>query len=100
RPRQRVAQAAIRGRAATERHCRTRRHGSCCRARDVESDTSGVAGVHRAQAENPECPAMNKEQQLIDDYLDGELSPDEEGRLTEWLAADTEHVRLFVRETH
>src|SRR2546427_13240127 len=43
---------------------------------------------------------MSKEQQLIDSYLDGELTADEEGRLTEWLAAEPEHVHQFVRETH
>ena len=43
---------------------------------------------------------MSKEQQLIESYLDGELTADEEGRLTEWLATDAEHVHQFVRETH
>ena len=43
---------------------------------------------------------MNDERPLIDSYLDGELIPDEESRLAEWLAADRAHVRQFVRETH
>ena len=43
---------------------------------------------------------MSEEPQLIDAYLDGELTSEEEGRFTEWLAADAEHVRQFVRETH
>ncbi|PYJ95733.1 MAG: hypothetical protein DME23_22935 [Verrucomicrobia bacterium] len=43
---------------------------------------------------------MNDEPQLIDGYLDGELTADEERRLAEWLAADREHVRQFVRETY
>jgi len=42
---------------------------------------------------------MNDEWQLIDGYLDGELTADEERRLAEWLAADREHIRQFVRET-
>lgn len=42
---------------------------------------------------------MKEESQLLDRYLDGELTPDEERRLAEWLAADAEHVRQFVRET-
>ena len=41
---------------------------------------------------------MNDERQLIDGYLDGELTRDDESRLAEWLAADGEHVRQFVRE--
>src|SRR6266516_1011624 len=42
---------------------------------------------------------MNEERQLIDGYLDGELTRDDERRLAEWLAADREHVCQFVRET-
>jgi hypothetical protein len=42
---------------------------------------------------------MKQEQQLLDSYLDGELTPDEQARLAEWLAADAAHVRQFVRET-
>ena len=42
---------------------------------------------------------MKDEQPLVDLYLDGELTPEEQARLTEWLAADAEHVRQFVRET-
>jgi len=41
---------------------------------------------------------MNDERQLIDGYLDEELTPDEERRLGEWLAADREHIRQFVRD--
>jgi hypothetical protein len=41
---------------------------------------------------------MNDERQLIDGYLDEELTRDEERRLAEWLAADSEHVRQFVRD--
>jgi ferric-dicitrate binding protein FerR (iron transport regulator) len=37
---------------------------------------------------------------LLDDYLDGELAPADEQHLAEWLSADAEHVRQFVRETH
>ncbi|PYI82376.1 MAG: hypothetical protein DME26_17850, partial [Verrucomicrobia bacterium] len=43
---------------------------------------------------------MNDERELIDAYLDGDLTADEEGRLAAWLAADTDRVRQFVRETH
>ena len=42
---------------------------------------------------------MNDERQPIDGYLDGELTRDDESRLAEWLAADREHLRQFVRET-
>lgn len=42
---------------------------------------------------------MKAEQPLVDRYLDGEITPEEQGRLAEWLAADAEHVRQFVRET-
>jgi len=41
---------------------------------------------------------MNDERQLIDGYLDEELTRDEERRLAEWLAANREHVRQFVRD--
>ena len=41
---------------------------------------------------------MNDERQFIDGYLDEELTRDEERRLAEWLAADSEHVRQFVRD--
>jgi len=37
---------------------------------------------------------------LIEDYLDGDLTSDEEERLADWLAADPDHVRQFVRATH
>ena len=43
---------------------------------------------------------MSEEPQLIDAYLEGELTSEEEGRFAEWLAADAEHVRQFVRETY
>src|SRR5436305_1501757 len=42
---------------------------------------------------------MNDGRQLMDGYLDGELTRDDERRLAEWLSADREHVRQFVRET-
>ena len=42
---------------------------------------------------------MNDDRQLIDGYLDGELTADAERHLAEWLAADREHIRQFVRET-
>lgn len=42
---------------------------------------------------------MKPEPQLLDRYLDGELTPEEQGLLAEWLAADAEHIRQFVRET-
>jgi ferric-dicitrate binding protein FerR (iron transport regulator) len=43
---------------------------------------------------------MSEERQLIDEYLDGGLTSEENDRLTKWLAADAEHIRQFVRETH
>jgi hypothetical protein len=43
---------------------------------------------------------VNGDYELIDRYLDGELTADEETRLANWLAADVEHVRMFVREAH
>ena len=43
---------------------------------------------------------MNDPQQLIDSYLDGELTTDQETRLTDWLTADRDHMRGFVREAH
>ena len=36
---------------------------------------------------------MNDEPQLIDGYLDGELTADEERRLAEWLASSPENPR-------
>ena len=39
-------------------------------------------------------------QELIDDYLDSEMSAEQESQLANWLAADREHMRLFVREAH
>lgn len=41
---------------------------------------------------------MNDEHELIDAYLDGELTPDGERQLARWLAVDSENVRDFVRE--
>jgi ferric-dicitrate binding protein FerR (iron transport regulator) len=38
--------------------------------------------------------------ELIDAYLDGELTPEGEAELAAWLAADREHLRRFVFETH
>jgi FecR protein len=43
---------------------------------------------------------MNDHQELIDSYLDGELTAEQETRLADWLAADRENMRLFVREAH
>ena len=43
---------------------------------------------------------MNGDHELIDAYLDGELTAEEEARLADWLAADPGHMRVFVRETH
>jgi ferric-dicitrate binding protein FerR (iron transport regulator) len=43
---------------------------------------------------------MSEEQQLIDAYMDSELTSEDEVGLAEWLAADDEHVRQFVRETY
>jgi len=43
---------------------------------------------------------VNDGRRLIDDYLDGEMTPETEKQLVEWLAADPEHVRMFVRESH
>lgn len=42
---------------------------------------------------------MKAEQPLVDRYLDGELTLEEQDCLAEWLAADAEHIRQFVRET-
>jgi hypothetical protein len=43
---------------------------------------------------------MNDHQELIEIYLDGELTTEQEKRLADWLAADREHMRRFVREVH
>ena len=43
---------------------------------------------------------MKDERQLIDRYVDGDLTLEEERRLAGWLTADGEHIREFVRETH
>jgi len=43
---------------------------------------------------------MNDPQELIDSYLDGELTTEQEKRLADWLTADREHMRRFVREAH
>ena len=43
---------------------------------------------------------MNGDHELIDTYLDGELTAEEESRLADWLAADPGNMRVFVRETH
>jgi hypothetical protein len=43
---------------------------------------------------------VNSDYELIARYLDGEPTADEETQLANWLAADVEHVRIFVREAH
>ncbi len=43
---------------------------------------------------------MSDPGRLIDDYLDGELTPEDEKKLVEWLSSDPEHVRTFVKVTH
>jgi ferric-dicitrate binding protein FerR (iron transport regulator) len=43
---------------------------------------------------------MNADHELIDTYLDGELTAEEESRLADWLAADPGNMHVFVRETH
>jgi hypothetical protein len=43
---------------------------------------------------------MNGDHELIDTYLDGELTAEEESRLADWLAADPGNMRAFVLETH
>ena len=43
---------------------------------------------------------MNDNQELIEIYLDGELTTEQEKLLADWLTADREHMRCFVRETH
>jgi len=43
---------------------------------------------------------MNDHQELIEIYLDGELTTEQEKRLADWLTADREHMRRFVREAH
>src|SRR5512135_3001263 len=100
RPCRRVAQVALRGWTETKRHCRTRRDGRGRRARDVEPHPGGLAPLHRAQGETSGRWVMSEAQQLIDAYLDGELTSEEQGRFAEWLAADAEHIRQFVRESH
>ena len=42
---------------------------------------------------------MSGRNELLDAYLNGEATPEGEDRLTEWLQADPENVRTFVRET-
>ena len=37
---------------------------------------------------------------LIEGYLDGDLTPEQEESLQQWLASDRENLRLFVREVH
>src|SRR5437867_2767534 len=98
-PRGRIAAAALRGIAQTQCDGGARGHGGCGGARDAEPHACHIARVYRAQIEIAEGPAMNDEWQLIDGYLDGERTADEQRRLAEWLAADREHIRQFVRET-
>lgn len=43
---------------------------------------------------------MNAPWELIDAFLDGELTPGQETELRDWLNADRENVRVFVRATH
>lgn len=43
---------------------------------------------------------MSGNHELIDKFLDDELTAEEETRLADWLAADPGHMRVFVRETH
>jgi hypothetical protein len=43
---------------------------------------------------------MKNHRALLDAYLDGYITPQQEQQLMEWLSRDPEHVRIFVRETH
>jgi hypothetical protein len=43
---------------------------------------------------------MNGDHELIDRYLDGEPTAEEETLFANWLAADVENMRMFVREAH
>jgi hypothetical protein len=43
---------------------------------------------------------MKADHELIDTYLDGELTAEEESRLADWLAVDPGNMQVFVRETH
>jgi hypothetical protein len=43
---------------------------------------------------------MNDGHELIDSYLDDELTSDEEARLADWLSADRDNMRAFVRSAH
>ncbi|MBN1672602.1 MAG: FecR domain-containing protein [Kiritimatiellae bacterium] len=43
---------------------------------------------------------MTQRPQFLEAYLDGEMTPEKELQLLDWLAAAPANVRLFVRETH
>lgn len=43
---------------------------------------------------------MKDMRELLDAYLDGELTPGEQRQLQAWLLADRENARQFARETH
>jgi hypothetical protein len=43
---------------------------------------------------------MNSEKNIVDAYLDGEMTPETERQLIEWLASDRENIRHFVIATH
>ena len=42
---------------------------------------------------------MKRDARLLDAYLDGEASDEDQERLAEWLRADPENVRSFVQRT-
>ena len=43
---------------------------------------------------------MNEPWQLLEGYFEDDLTAAEQSQLRDWLLADAEHVRLFVREAH
>src|SRR4029079_9887411 len=82
-----------------QRDCRAPELGGDPRAGNVKPSPQNPARLYRPQNSTGRPEGMNAPWHCIDAFLDGELTPALEAELRDWLIADRDHLRVFVRET-